>query len=230
MHAVGRGVDRGRRGGGTRDARGARDGERERERDHELCAALFGIEASAAGLSRHRAHLSDRQVDELAHALLAEVRRVRAMLQGRERVPATFDLRGCLAPVIACATAAGLDVRCSVPDGISIDGDRDSAAQVVVALLDNARRHAPCSPVEIGATVLDDVVDVVVADRGTGIAGPSPERVFQHGVRGGAGAGSGLGLAIAHRLMTEQGGSISVHARRGGGASFVLRFRSPPPR
>jgi signal transduction histidine kinase len=197
----------------------------EDERVHELCAALLGIEASAAGLSRHRQQLSDHQLDQLTHGLLAEVRRVRAMVRGGQGSRGTFELLECLTPLVACATASGLEVRCCVPAGIVIDGNRDSAAQVVVALLDNARRHAPSSPVEIRAEAGDGVVDVFVEDRGRGIPGPSPERVFQRGERGCASTGSGLGLFIARRLMAEQGGSIAVRARRGGGTSFSLHFR-----
>ncbi len=199
--------------------------ELEDERVHELCAALLGIEASAAGLSRHRGQLTDDEVDALAHSLLAEVRRVRAMIRGCGSSRETFDLLECLTPLIGCARARGLDVRCTVPAGIVVDGDRDTAAQVVVALLDNASRHAPSSPVSIRAHVLDGDVDVLVEDRGGGIPGPSPERVFQRGVRGSGSTGSGLGLFIARRLMVAQGGSIAVRARRGGGTTVRLRFR-----
>ena len=106
-------------------------------------------------------------------------------------------------------------------------GRRDDTAQVVFTLLDNARKHA-----------------AIVAGRrprrgarrrrrrstsrtdGIGIPARSCERVFERGVRGDDSAGSGLGLFIARRLMAEQGGSIAVRSRPGGGTSFVLRFRA----
>ena len=112
-----------------------------------------------------------------------------------------------------------------MPHGIEVVGRRDTTAQVVLGLLHNARKHAPGSPVDVRASVSGDAVTLYVEDRGTGIPGPSPERVFERGVRGSDSDGSGLGLFIARRLMTEQGGSISVRSRPGGGASFVLRFR-----
>jgi signal transduction histidine kinase len=49
-------------------------------------------------------------------------------------------------------------------------------------------------------------------------------------VRGDDSTGSGLGLCVARRLMAEQGGTIEVHSRPGGGASFVLSFPCPSPR
>ena len=104
---------------------------------------------------------------------------------------------------------------------------RDSAAQVLVALLDNVRRHASSSPVDVRVAVLDDAVVVVVEDRGPGIPALLRRDVFEWGVCGDESSGSGLGLHVAHRLMGEQGGSIAVRPRRGGGTSFVLRFRRP---
>src|SRR3954470_24888777 len=117
------------------------------ERDHELRGALFGIGASADLLRDHREQLSDQQVDELAQGLAAEVRRLRALLDGRLGVPGTIDLAEAIGPVIACARASGLDVRSSVPRGIDVEGIRDTTAQVVLALLDNAGKYAPSSPV-----------------------------------------------------------------------------------
>jgi signal transduction histidine kinase len=198
------------------------------ERDHELRAALFGIEASAQGLSRHRELLTVPQFDELAEGLVAEVRRLRGLVDGRISAPSTFDLAAAIRPVIACARASGLPVCSSVPDGLRVEGRSDSTAQVVLALLDNARQHAASSPVELRLTVLGDTAALRVEDRGKGIGAIPPERVFERGVRGDDSPGSGLGLYIARKLMAEQGGTIGVRSRHGGGASFVLRFRRAP--
>ena len=139
--------------------------------------------------------------------------------------PRPFDLRMAIDPVISCARASGLSVLVSVPCGIAVVGRHDTTAQVVLGLLDNARRHAPGSPVVVRATVSRGAATLFVEDRGPGVPDAAPERIFERGVRGDQSVGSGLGLFIARRLMTEQGGSISVRRRTGGGASFVLRFR-----
>jgi signal transduction histidine kinase len=195
------------------------------ERNHELRAALFGIEASAAGLSEHRDRLTSVQVDELVEGLVAEIRRVKGLVDGHVAPPTSFDLGDAIAPVLACARGAGLQVVASLPRGIMVQGRPDSTAQVMVALLDNARHHAPGSPIEVRAESRCDVATVFVEDRGKGIPSPVPERIFGRGVKGTDSGGSGLGLYIARRVMVEQGGSIGVSARPGGGASFVLRFR-----
>jgi signal transduction histidine kinase len=197
--------------------------------DHELRAALFGIEATAQGLGRHREQMPSWQVDELMAGLLAEIRRVRILFDGSAVTPSTFDLGDAIRPVVACARTSGLDVTFFLPPGVEVDGCRGSAAQVLVAVLDNVRRHAASSPVEIRVTVLDHVVDVVVEDRGPGIPAPLRRHLFERGMCGEKTGGTGLGLHIADRLMTEQDGSISVRPRRGGGTTFVLRFlRSLP--
>lgn len=199
------------------------------ERDHEVRAALLGIEASAQGLRSHRDLFTAGQFDVLAEALVDEVRRLRAMLDGRLGAPTVFDLADAIAPVVSCARASGLDVHTLLDPGIEVNGRRDSTAQIMLALLDNAREHAASSPVEVRATVLSGAVALYVEDRGPGITGPAPERVFERGVRGDYSVGSGLGLFIARRLMTWQGGTIAVRSRAGGGTSFVLRFRQASP-
>jgi two-component system, OmpR family, sensor kinase len=195
------------------------------ERDHELRAALFGIEASASGLSQHRDQLTSTQVDELVNGLVAEIRRVRILFDGPAVTTSTFDLGDAIRRVVACARASGLDVTFFLPPGVAVEGDRQSAAQVLVALLDNVRRHTESSPVDVRVAVLDDVVDVFVEDRGPGIPAPLRRRVFERGVCGEETGGTGLGLHIAHRLMIDQGGSMSVRPRRGGGTTFGLRFK-----
>jgi signal transduction histidine kinase len=211
------GVDRGE-GSGIAPAR-------RQELGHELRAALFGIEASAQVLNRHREHLTDVQFDELTHAMVDEVRRVRALLARSTDAASSFDLAEAIGPVVTCARASGLVVTSSVPVGIEVEGRRDSTAQVVLALLDNVRRHAASSPVKVRATMLRGTAVMYVEDRGRGVCGLSSQRLFHRGVRGDDSSGSGLGLFIARRLMADQGGSIAVRSRVGGGASFVLRFR-----
>jgi signal transduction histidine kinase len=198
---------------------------RTEEREHELRAALFGIESAAEVLSRHRDQMTDLQFDDLTNGVLAEVRRLRGLLTGHIGGRDRFDLAAAIDPVIACARSSGLEVRSSVPRGIEVEGCRANTAQVVLTLLDNARQHADSSPVDVRVTVLGDIAALYVEDRGNGLCGQSLERLFDRGVRGDDSSGSGLGLFIARRLMGEQGGSIAVRSRVGGGASFVVRFR-----
>ena len=194
---------------------------------HEARAALLAVEAAASGLTHHQL-LTAEQIDELSGGLVAEVRRLLALLDGRSSEAATFDMQAAIAPVLTCARAHGLDVKASVPGGIRVSGSADSTAQVLRALLTNAQRHAPGSSVEVRVSRSVDGVVLYVEDRGPGVPRALQERVFERHVRAVGSDGSGLGLFIARRLMEDQNGTIAVQPRVGGGSCFVLRFGRPP--
>lgn len=77
-----------------------------------------------------------------------------------------------------------------------------------------------------------EIVRVVVADTGTGIAPEHIEAVFDpFFTTRPPGEGTGLGLAIVAATMADFGGRIDVTSARGGGAVFTLSFpthRDPP--
>ena len=134
------------------------------------------------------------------------------MLDPRAVQPAVFDLADAIRPVITSFRTMGLDVRVAVPCGIEVEGRRDDTAQVVFTLLDNARKHAAMSAVELRVAVCGEATTLYVEDDGIGITSDLGERLFERGVRGDASAGRGLGLFIARRLMIDQGGSLDVDA------------------
>jgi signal transduction histidine kinase len=194
------------------------------ERDHELRASLFGIEAVALALNEQRDRLPSGDVDQLALAIASEARRLRLMLAPRAKQRTAFDLAEAIRPAILMARSLGVVVREAVPAGTCVQGCRDDTAQVVLALLDNARVHAAPSEVDIRATSRAGTTTLYVEDRGPGITGDGGQAMFERG-RPGA-HGSGLGLFIARRLMVELGGSLRVDPRPGGGASFALSLPS----
>ncbi len=198
------------------------------ERDHELRAALFGIESTALGLNQSHDRITTAQLFELTSAMAAEARRLRTLLCPKDEQSPTFDLAEAIRPVIVSARSLGLDVHAAVPSGIQVCGRRHDTAQVVFALLDNAHKHAAPSPVDIRVTVNADSTTLYVEDCGKGITGQIRARVFERGMVGDRSAGSGLGLFIARRLMVEQGGSLSVHSRKCGGTSFKVVLSTSP--
>ena len=200
------------------------------ERDHELRAALFAIEVTAAGLCRDRDRMCSRDVDALLDAVVVEIGRVRILLDGHRSSSTSFDLSEAIAAVVACARASGLVVNSSIPPGVQVQGRADSIAQVVVALVDNVRRHAGGSPVELGVAGHDDTVVLTVADRGPGLDAAVRRRLFERGARRATSDGSGLGLYLARRLLTDEGGEITVEARPGGGTTFLVQLQAGWPR
>ena len=139
------------------------------ERDHELRAALFGIEAVAAALNEQRDRLPSGDVDQLALAIESEARRLRLMLAPQAKQRTTFDLAEAIRPAILMTRSLGVVVRDAVPTGMWVQGCRDDTAQVVLALLDNARVHAAPSAVDVRATLRGGTTTLYVEDRGPGI-------------------------------------------------------------
>ncbi|MDP2345787.1 MAG: ATP-binding protein [Deltaproteobacteria bacterium] len=116
-------------------------------------------------------------------------------------------------------------------DVVFVQADPVLLQQVLVNLLENAARHTPPrTPVDVDARLVDDVVEISVADRGPGL--PAGVDVFGKFVRG-PGArtvGAGLGLAIVRGLVAAHGGSVTAANRSGGGAVVVVRLPwSPAP-
>ncbi len=195
------------------------------ERDHELRAALCGIEAAALALKEQRDRMSGADVDQLALAIASEARRLRAVLAPPPREDVIFNLVEAVRPAILLCRSMGVVVRFDEPGRVWVVGERDIVAQVVLALLDNARVHAAPSPVDVRIGVEAGVATLFVEDRGPGIDG---QRMFTRGRRGPASPGSGLGLYIAQRLVAGHGGSLTAQERPGGGASFALALQSAP--
>lgn len=71
----------------------------------------------------------------------------------------------------------------------------------------------------------DEIIQVVVADTGPGIAPENVEAVFDPFFTTRApGEGTGLGLAIVASTLTELGGRVEASSANGGGAVFTLSF------
>ncbi|MGH8035964.1 MAG: sensor histidine kinase [Lysobacterales bacterium] len=107
--------------------------------------------------------------------------------------------------------------------------DASLIEQVLVNLLDNARRHTPPGTiVQVRArTEAEDVV-VSVVDSGPGIEEGEIERLFvkfQRGAAEGVGSGIGLGLAICRAIVAMHGGKIWAERMLDGGSAF--RFSLP---
>lgn len=105
--------------------------------------------------------------------------------------------------------------------------------RVLANLLENAGKYTPeGTVVEISARVLDDVVELSVADNGPGFH-DDPDLLFQKFYRGdsaGPAVGAGLGLAICRSVMEAHGGHIRAEHRLPCGACFTITLpRSAEP-
>ncbi len=123
--------------------------------------------------------------------------------------------------------------------GAVVRGNRLRLARLLVNLIANAERHARSRILiavraEDGGAGPEAVLEV--HDDGAGIPEEERERVFERFARLEESrrkdpGGSGLGLAISRGVAEAHGGTLTAHrSRLLGGAMFVLRLPSGPPR
>lgn len=129
------------------------------------------------------------------------------------------------------ATRAGVPVRCMVGAGLPkvwVDGLR--MRQVVINLLTNAIKYSdPGFAVTLHAACSAQGMEIIVEDRGCGIAEEDLERVMQpFGQARNAlvreHEGTGLGLPICKRLIEQHGGTLTLTSRPQVGTRVVVRL------
>lgn len=79
--------------------------------------------------------------------------------------------------------------------------------------------------IRISSRLVDEVVEIEIADTGHGISSENIGRVFEpfFSTRD-VGEGMGMGLAVAYHMIKRHGGEITVTSEPGKGACFVLRL------
>lgn len=118
----------------------------------------------------------------------------------------------------------------SLPDEpVPVDGDPTRLQQVLGNLLDNAAKYSPVpGEVRVDVTSDDGTAQVVITDRGVGIALDRQAGVFELFTRidaPGAPSGLGIGLAVSRQLMQLHEGSVSVESEGlGHGSRFIVRL------
>ena len=140
-----------------------------------------------------------------------------------------FDA-GELAGEVAAAFAARAEVTVAVEGEAVVHADPDRVEQMLMALLTNALKYAPGSPVAITVRTGGRAVEITVADRGPGIPAGAQATVFDELSRGGDGTveeGSGIGLFLVRTLAEAQGGSVELRSAAGEGAAFTLVLPRP---
>jgi len=110
-------------------------------------------------------------------------------------------------------------------------GDVDRLSQVFSNVIDNAIKYTPSGgEVMVTGNVLQDRIEITIADNGQGIPAEEMERIFDRFYQVDKSRGheqdpsSGLGLAIVKEIVQAHGGSIHVSSVRGGGSQFQINL------
>ncbi|HUY82959.1 MAG TPA: heavy metal sensor histidine kinase [Steroidobacteraceae bacterium] len=188
-----------------------------------------------------------RTADEYRAALssgLEECRRLTQLIEnllfiaraeetGRSVALAEFEAGEICERVIEFHAAAAADrgIRLASAGSGRLRADPVLFRQALSNLLANAIRHSPPGgEVRVGIEARGpDGIDVVVADRGAGIAPEHLPHVFDRfyqvdPARAPRGQGTGLGLSIVKSIMALHGGTVFIESDRGAGTRATLRF------
>jgi two-component system CheB/CheR fusion protein len=137
---------------------------------------------------------------------------------------------------LAGQMGAGPAIRLQLPqEPVQVSADPDRIEQVLLNLLDNARRYAAASDaVDVRLRAADGWAEVDVEDRGPGIPPAELARLFTRfyqrpGPQGPAQSGLGLGLYIARQIARAHGGDIEVRSAEGRGSTFTVRLPLEQP-
>lgn len=209
---------------------------------HDLRTPLASIKASVTSLLSETAIHDASQQRELLTTVLEETDRlnrvvgnlmdlakIRAGALEPAREPAAVDEMVQTVVARMRSQLSGAEVRLAIrPDLPDVFVDPVQVDQVLTNLLENAAHHSPPGgEISISAAPFRDVIQVRVADRGSGIGVDERERVFEAFYRGDAAPerpGSGLGLAIARAIVVGHGGRIWVEGAPGGGTVVVFEL------
>lgn len=110
-------------------------------------------------------------------------------------------------------------------------GNPDRVEQILVILIDNAKKYTPAGGTITISTEYNEVVDKVfvsVVDTGQGIHEYDINHIFDRffkADRARGKKGTGLGLAIAKELLSYMGEDITVESKYGEGAAFTFTLK-----
>lgn len=134
------------------------------------------------------------------------------------------------------AGRAKVEIRVARNDTpIQIFADRQALRQVLLNIMGNAVKFTPDGgSVDVASRVLDDRIEITVADTGIGISQRHIDRVFQPFAQADDRLarryeGTGLGLSIAKGLIELHGGELLISSSVGEGTTLTIRLPKTLP-
>lgn len=207
---------------------------------HELRTPLTALVAEASLIEGGLAGLP-AEARRAAELLVADLRRLRDLVEdlmelsrfdaeAEEATVVPVDLGRSVAAIVAARLPSA---ELSLPErGVVVGADLRRLDRIVGNLLDNARVHAPGSPVEVRVARAEDEAFVAIADRGPGVDAAALPHLFERffkADRSRRAGSTGLGLAIAAENARLLGGRLEAHNREGGGLEVTLTLPVTEP-
>ena len=224
---------------------------------HELrtpLTALLGFIETLGGAARNDAPARDRFLGIMAHEAHRMTRLVDDLLSlsrveedERVRPRDQVDLAALLGSVIKGlepqAHDAGVKVTLHAQgDHVEVPGDAGQLVQVFTNLVENAIKYGvsgghvdvTLNPPKMHPRLRGDAVQIIVADKGEGIAAHHIARLTERfyrvdSHRSRAVGGTGLGLAIVKHIINRHRGRLLIESQEGQGTQVSVFLPVPPP-
>lgn len=171
------------------------------------------------------------QVDALAR-LIEDLRTVSLLEGGRmemqfQSVELAEEIEAVIRLMQPSLESAGFTISASLDRGFC-EVDTARIRQALLALLDNARRHALPARLDVALRIGEEHVRLSVADQGPGLHGDFARHAFdpfrRYMAQGGSAKGSGLGLSVVRVIARAHGGEATYEPLNGG-ACFCMEIR-----
>ena len=210
---------------------------------HDLATPLTAIQGFSEALAddvisdaeqrQETAQRIGREVHRLRR-LVADIQQMTSLEAGHTKLDfAPLDLHAQVDETIAVIAPEceqeGIDVHNDIqPSTPLVMADCDRITQVLLNLLDNARRHTPSGgTIRVGATPQGDCLRIWVRDTGIGIDPTDLPHIFERFYRADRSrttstGGSGLGLSIVKAIITAHGGNIWAESALGQGTCITF--------
>jgi two-component system NtrC family sensor kinase len=206
---------------------------------HQLNNPLNNISTSCQIVQEEIAEGNSEFIGKLLKNIDQEVDRARDIVKGllefsreREFQQNWVNLENLLirtTRLISSQLPAGVEIFTEIPEDLDIYADAQKLQEVLLNLLLNASQAMPNAVGRITVTAAEDKgakqVEIMVKDTGCGIPEDNLPHIFDPFFSTKeVGYGTGLGLSVAHGIIEQHKGTLSVESKVGEGSVFTIRL------
>ena len=135
----------------------------------------------------------------------------------------------CISQLHGLAKSKNIGFTVTLDSAVELHGDEVLLRRAIINVLDNALKFSPAqSSVSVAVNQLDDHVELIIQDKGTGIPSEDLPFMFDRFRRADIARttkGTGLGLAIAKAIIDAHHGALHITSELGAGTT--IRFSLP---